>query len=85
MALLGKVDFTGFFICEDFCFAGIPFKSEVPKQINLTKSQKLWENLESRQFIAFASGFNFGGLGDTLESQNCLSLLSKFLQGNHLN
>jgi hypothetical protein len=31
VALLGKVDLTGFFICEDFCFAGIPYKSEVPK------------------------------------------------------
>lgn len=35
--------------------------------------------------MALTSGLNFGGLGDVQESQNALALLSKFMQGNHLN
>lgn len=51
----------------------------------MSKTQKLFENLDNRKFIAFTSGLNFGGLGNTADSQTSLSLFSKFLQGNHLN
>lgn len=35
MALMGKVDANGYFICEDYCFAGIPFSAELPAHIDL--------------------------------------------------
>lgn len=31
VALLGQVDQGGYFVCEDHCFAGIPFKDNLPK------------------------------------------------------
>ena len=27
IALLGQVDRAGYFICDDFCFAGVPYKN----------------------------------------------------------
>jgi len=33
IALLGVADKGGYFICKDFCFAGIPFKVELPTQV----------------------------------------------------
>jgi hypothetical protein len=31
IALLGHVDQGGYFVCEDHCFAGIPFKDNLPQ------------------------------------------------------
>lgn len=60
VALLGTVDAQGYFICEDFCYAGIPFSAELPAHIKLGQKEGLFDNLSSRRFIAFASGLNFG-------------------------
>lgn len=71
MAILGRANNQGYFVVEDFCYAGIPFKSDVPRQINgMTNikrdlfSPDLLKESGSRQFVAFTSGLNFGGLGD---------------------
>ena len=67
IALLGYVDSNGLFICQDYCFAGIPYKAELPKHV-IIKSQGLFESLQNRKFIAFVSGLNFGGIGETKEN-----------------
>lgn len=85
VALLGTADHGGYFICKDFCYAGIPFKVELPRHINLSLKRGLFDELDQRKFIAFVSGLNFGGLGDTTQSKQSLHLLSKFLQGNYPN
>jgi len=64
VALLGKVDSQGYFNCNDFCLAGVPFRAELPQQVNITKKQGLFDNLARRKFIAFVSGLNFGGLSE---------------------
>lgn len=72
-------------MCRDFCYAGVPFKVELPKQIKITLKRGLFESLESRNFLAFTSGLNFGGLGDTTATKMSLLFLSKFLQGCYPN
>ena len=85
IALLGTADHGGYFVCKDFCYAGVPYKVELPRQINLSTKRGLFDSLENRRFIAFTSGLNFGGLGDSIQSKQSLSLFSKFLQGNYPN
>jgi hypothetical protein len=85
VALLGVADQGGYFMCRDFCYAGVPFKVELPKQIKITLKRGLFESLESRNFLAFTSGLNFGGLGDATATKTCLLFLSKFLQGCYPN
>jgi len=58
---------------------------ELPKHINVTNRRGLFEQLDSRKFIAFTSGLNFGGLGDSLDSKQSLLMFAKFLQGNYPN
>ena len=38
-----------------------------------------------RTFVAFVSGLNLGGLGDSEESQNALLCLANFFRGEHPN
>jgi|LauGreDrversion4_2_1035121.scaffolds.fasta_scaffold174855_2 DNA polymerase delta subunit 2 len=45
VALLGVADKGGYFVCKDFCFAGIPFKVELPRQIKVTLNRNLFESL----------------------------------------
>lgn len=85
VALLGHVDQAGYFICEDHCFAGIPFKDSLPPQVSLSKKRGLFDQLGDRKFIAFASGLNFGSDDMTAEYMSQLAMLARFFQGNHLN
>ena len=85
VALLGTADHGGYFVCKDFCYAGVPYKVELPKHINVLNKRGLFENLDNRRFIALTSGLNFGGLSDSLETKQSLLMLSKFLQGNYPN
>ena len=34
IALLGRADTNGFFICQDYCYAGVPYKAELPTNVN---------------------------------------------------
>jgi hypothetical protein len=34
VALIGRVDTAGYFVCEDHCFAGIPFRPQLPQNID---------------------------------------------------
>jgi len=63
IALLGKADEQGYYIVEDSCKAGVAFKPELPACIDTNIHRGLFEG-ESRKFVALASGFLFGGLGD---------------------
>ena len=71
MALFGKADANGFFQVEDYCYAGIPFKSELPRHIKcFGKARKLFDSdllsaPSGRDFVAFTSGLYFGGEGDS--------------------
>lgn len=76
IALLGRADTTGIFICQDYCYAGIPYKAELPSQINTVVERGLFDQLENRRFAAFTSGLNFGIEDKTL--QMALFMLSKF-------
>ena len=52
---------------QDTCIAGIPFKAELPSSVELKTRELFDEGLlqkGARKFVAFASGFNFGDLGD---------------------
>lgn len=60
IALLGRADTTGIFICQDYCYAGIPYKPELPSAIKTEVYRDLFDQLESRKFAAFTSGLNFG-------------------------
>lgn len=53
--------------------------------MSLTTKRGLFDQLHERQFIAFASGLNFGSETLTEEYRSYLSMLARFLQGNHLN
>ena len=79
MALLGHADANGFFVVKDFCFAGVPYKPELPRHIKLNNSHEstlfkseLLASPENRTFIAFISGLHFGGAGDLKEVANAL-------------
>lgn len=85
IALLGVADKGGYFVCKDFCFAGTPYKVELPRQVKVTLQRKLFDSISNRNFVAFTSGLNFGGRGDSAESKISLNMLSKFLQGSFPN
>ncbi len=55
---------------QDTCIAGIPFKPELPTGVEI-KTRKLFDEAllqkGARKFVAFASGFNFGDLGNMPE------------------
>ena len=85
VALLGVVDAHGFFICQDFCHAGVPFRAELPSHINCNKTHATWrQNLSNRKFVAFVSGLNFGSLSEQAPCKRSLTSLAKFMQGDHL-
>jgi DNA polymerase II small subunit/DNA polymerase delta subunit B len=92
VAILGKADKQGYFIVEDFCYAGIPFKADFPNYVEgMTFNKRalfdpfFLKESGQRKMIAFVSGLNFGGLGDTDECQAALLLLASFLRGQHPN
>jgi hypothetical protein len=74
------VDKNGFFEVKDFCFAGMPCQKPIPRPVyqNLGIKRGLYEDLENgREFIALASGLEFGTPGDIMGSE----LLLRFLRG----
>lgn len=64
VALLGKADETGYFLVDDICFAGTPFKADLPQTVNVKNQRDLFTDVETRKFICLTSGLNFGGLGE---------------------
>jgi hypothetical protein len=76
-------------VVNDYCYGGIPFKPELPKQINLSlQPRNLFDKAlltapEKRNFVAFVSGFCFGGKGGSVEAQNALYALQNFIRGEH--
>ena len=58
LALRGKVITGGYFQVAEYCFAGIPFQSSIPKGINVTSKKDLYTG--PRKFVAFISGIQFG-------------------------
>ena len=77
LALKGSVDKNGFFEVRDWCYAGIPFASPIPKGVTLGASRGLYEGLEGREFVALVSGLEFGAPGDVMGSE----VLLRFLRG----
>jgi hypothetical protein len=76
-------------LVDDFCYAGIPFKPELPRHIKIgLKPRQLFDSdllaaPQGRDFIAFTSGLHFGGEGDSSQTQNALYALKNFIRGNH--
>ena len=88
MALLGVSDNQGYFRVQDTCFAGIPFKAELPPSVEIKNRPLFSDTLlqkGARQFVAFTSGLNFGDLGDIVDCQEAMFVMSSFLKGQHLN
>jgi len=83
MSLLGHADVNGFFVVKDFCYSGIPFKSELPPQIKPQLGPHTLFSNPTRSFIAFTSGFLFGGISEPQET--ALWALAYFLRGEHPN
>lgn len=77
VALKGVVDTKGFFELKDYCYAGIPFHTTIPKSVNLNLHRGIYEGLESREFVAFVSGLEFGEPGDVMSSE----ILLRFIRG----
>ena len=79
IALKGIVDKNGFFDVKDYCFAGIPYQSPVPRPIAqaMGKTRGLYDELQGREFIALVSGLEFGTPGDIVSTE----LLLRFLRG----
>lgn len=79
IAMKGIVDKNGFFDVKDYCFAGIPFQKAIPRSVGqaLTLKRGLFEDLESREFVALVSGLEFGEPGDVISSE----ILLRFLRG----
>ena len=88
MALLGRADNQGYFEVRDTCFAGIPFKTELPAGVEIQERALFDDALlqhGARKFVAFTSGLNFGDKGDIADCQEAMFVLSSFLKGQHLN
>lgn len=79
VALKGIVDKNGFFEVKDYCYAGIPYQTPVPRPIAqaMTKSRGLYDELKGREYIALVSGLEFGTPGDIISTE----LLLRFLRG----
>ena len=81
LGLRGRVNDHGEFITTAFINSGIPeWETKITLERPLTsKWWDLFENIESRNFIAFVSGLEFG-----LENQEKVSidLLLKFFEGD---
>ncbi len=43
IALLGRADTAGIFICQDYCYAGVPYKAELPSTINTEIKRGLFD------------------------------------------
>ena len=72
MALLGVSDDQGYFHVQDTCLAGIPFEAELPEGVQIAERPLFQDDAllqkGARKFVAFASGLNFGHLGDVKEA-----------------
>ena len=75
VALLGKADSAGYFMVQDYCYSGIPFKAELAEGVDTTIKRELFDK-SPRNFALFFSGLNIGGIGDSEESQQALFLLA---------
>ena len=88
IALLGIADDQGYFEVQDSCLAGIPFKPQLPEGVEIT-SRGLFDEQQlaqgARKFVALTSGLNFGDLGDEVDCQEAMFVLSSFFKGQHLN
>lgn len=81
MGLLGIADSNGFFTVTNHCYAGIPWKSEIPKSVNVNLKRSLYDEAalkgNKREFVAFISGLEFGVPGDVMSSE----MLLRFFRG----
>ena len=81
IALKGIADTNGFFEVKDFCYAGIPFKDNIPKSIKTNLSRDLYDSSalkdQNRELVAFVSGLEFGEPGDVMSSE----MLLRFIRG----
>lgn len=75
LALKGQAITGGYFQVSEYCFAGIPFQSKLPKAINVKSKKDLYDG--PRKLVAFISGIQFGQSTSQIQAD----LLLKFLRG----
>lgn len=82
LALKGKAIDGGYFIVEDFCTAGLTFNPDIPKESLIGQKRDLYDfelmkDPSKRNFVAFASGLDFGAPG----ADKAAEFIATFLRG----
>lgn len=82
LALKGKAIDGGYFIVEDYCTAGVTFNPHIPKDSLIGQKRDLYDfelmrDPSRRNFVAFASGLDFG----TPSADKAAEFIATFLRG----